>query len=61
MNVQDLDEIASNLCFYVLIVVYEGPHHGYSIISREEMEFCGVHCGEFYMRETSSKSVDREQ
>lgn len=35
MSAQDLDEIVSDFSrFYVLTILYEGPHHGYSIISK---------------------------
>jgi len=35
MTTQDLDEIVSDFSrFYILIILYEGPHHGYSIISK---------------------------
>jgi len=35
MSTQDLDEIVSDFSrFYVLTILYEGPHHGYSIISK---------------------------
>lgn len=62
MYVQDLDEIISDfLRSCTLTMVYEGPHHGYSIISREEMVFCCMHCTESYKRETSRKSADKEQ
>ena len=35
MSSQDLDGIVSDFSrFYVLTILYEGPHHGYSIISK---------------------------
>lgn len=35
MSSQDLDEIVSDFSrFYILTILYEGPHHGYSIISK---------------------------
>jgi DNA-binding PadR family transcriptional regulator len=35
MSTQDLDEFVSDFSrFYILTILYEGPHHGYSIISK---------------------------
>jgi len=35
MSAQDLDEFVSDFSrFYILTILYEGPHHGYSIISK---------------------------
>ncbi|MGB9134003.1 MAG: PadR family transcriptional regulator, partial [Candidatus Bathyarchaeia archaeon] len=35
MSGQDLDEIVCDFSrFYLLTILYEGPHHGYSIISK---------------------------
>jgi len=35
MSNQDLDEIVSDFSrFYILTILYEGPHHGYSIIGK---------------------------
>jgi DNA-binding PadR family transcriptional regulator len=35
MSVQDLDEFVSDFSrFYILTILYEGPQHGYSIISK---------------------------
>jgi DNA-binding PadR family transcriptional regulator len=38
MNNQDLEEILSDFSrFYILTILYEGPHHGYRIISKFKM------------------------
>ena len=35
MNGEDLDEILSDFSrFYILTILYEGPHHGYKIITK---------------------------
>jgi DNA-binding PadR family transcriptional regulator len=35
MSIEELDEILSDFSrFYILTILYEGPHHGYKIISK---------------------------